>query len=129
MVVEYRVRLSTIVKADSNVAKQSQLCRRIRFKLRRSSSQTIKPIVVIDTVPGEEEQKVAGGFLDYFHIPFIHVLEPEFKFKNNIRKEQLAAFFKSYKQALAWYRERRARNPMYRLARRRLRKEKEAEKE
>ena len=125
MVVEYRVRLSTIVKADSSIAKQSQLCRRIRFKLRRSSSQTIKPIVVIDTVPSEEEQKVAGGFLDYFHIPFIHVLEPEFRFKNNIRKEQLAAFFKSYEQASAWYR--RARNPMYRLARRRLRKEKEAD--
>ena len=102
--VEYRLRLSTVLKADSDVEKQRQLCRRIQAKLRRSGSRTVKPILIIDVVPSKDEQRIAGAFLDYFNIPSIRVLEPEFVFKKGIRADQLTVFFEAYRQTLSWYR-------------------------
>ena len=106
MVVEYRVRLSTIVKACYDNGKLYELTRRIVGKMFRYNDEVIHPVVIIDIVPSTREQRLAGGFLDIFAHPLALVKEPEFIFKNNITREQLTAFFESYEKTLAYYKER-----------------------
>jgi len=106
MTVEYRIKLSTIVKADRDNSKRDYVCQYIKRKLLSDKDQTIKPIVIIDVVPDDYEQYVASGFLDFFAHPFAkEVLKPTFKFKNGIKKERLSVFFENYKKTLDYYEE------------------------
>jgi len=104
MTAEYRIKLSTIVKADRDNLKRDYVCQYIKRKLFSDKDQTIKPIVIIDVVPDDYEQYVASGFLDFFaHLFAKEVLKPTFKFKNGIKKESLSVFFKNYGKVLDYY--------------------------
>ena len=103
MTVSIRVKLSTIVKADKNLEREKKLTYRISRAVRRSGDRTVKPIIVIDTVPNKDEQRVAGTFLDYFAVPHSLVIEPEFEFVKGIRREELKEFFRSYEKTLSYY--------------------------
>ena len=106
MTVQYRIKLSTIVKADHDNSKRDYVCQYIRRKLLSDTDRTIKPIVIIDVVPNDSEQYVASGFLDFFAHPLTKaILKPTFKFKNGIKKESLSTFFENYKKALYYYEE------------------------
>jgi len=106
MVAQYRIKLSTIVKADRDNSKRDYVCQYIRRKILSDKDRVIKPIVIIDVIPDEYEQYVASGFLDFFAHPFAkEVLKPDFKFKNGIKKEQLSVFFENYRKVLDYYKE------------------------
>ena len=104
MTVQYRIKLSTIVKADKDNSKRDYVCQYIKRKLLSDRERTIKPIIIIDVVPDDYEQYVASGFLDFFVHPFAkEVLKPIFKFKNGIKKESLSTFFENYGKILDYY--------------------------
>jgi len=94
----YRVRLSTIVRADHDNRVLESLCYRVDRRRFSSSNGLLKPVVVIDVVPDEEDQRLAAGFLDMFAPVMGAICEPSFIFKDGISKDRLEAFFKEYER-------------------------------
>mgnify|MGYP000327143344 CR=1 FL=1 len=106
MLLTIAVRLSTIVKADKDLKAQHDLCYRIQRKARKCLGKgvpAIKPVIIIDTIPGKEEQEIAGGFLDYFNVPASRLVKPEFKLLPGIRVTDLPHFFRSFRKCMKWY--------------------------
>jgi len=98
--VEYRIRLSTIVKACKDLTTLDNLLARIRRKRMSYRCFLIKPVVYIDCIPSPKEQKLAAAFLDFFVPPYYPVCKPAFMFKLGIRKEDLPVFFEEYEHLM-----------------------------
>ena len=103
--VKVRVRLSTIVRASRNSRVLAGLCYRVYWKLKESRDNVLEPVIIVDSVPTLEEQKVAATLtLDFLAYPwirtFIPICEPKFEFKKGISRNQLKEFFKEYSEYL-----------------------------